>query len=117
MFGRIGGFLSPFIIQIPATWIIYLVNLLLMKFCVIYLQIFGVFGIVSGAVVFFLPETNGKPTLQTLEEALEFYKNPSGVKKYEDTVSKSSSKRSSVQPEIIDEDATVADFQNLQKFQ
>jgi hypothetical protein len=60
--------------------------------------------------VFFLPETNGKPTLQTLEEALEFYNNPSGEKKYEDTVSKSSSKRSSsVQPEI-DEDATVADF-------
>ena len=61
--------------------------------------------------MFFLPETNGKPTLQTLEEALEFYKNPSGEKKYEDTVSKSSSKRSSsVQAEIIDEDATVADF-------
>jgi len=59
--------------------------------------------------VFFLPETNGKPTLQTLEEALEFYKNPSGEKKYE--VSKSSSIRSaSVQPEKIDEDATLADF-------
>ncbi|CBY42019.1 unnamed protein product, partial [Oikopleura dioica] len=71
--------------------------------------IFGVFGIVSGAIVFFLPETNGKPTLQTLEEALEFYKNPSGEKKYE--VSKSSSIRSaSVQPEKIDEDATLADF-------
>ena len=32
MFGRIGGFLSPFIIQIPATWIIYLVNMFLIKF-------------------------------------------------------------------------------------
>ena len=107
MFGRIGGFLSPFIIQIPATWIIYLVSCIFLIFMKCLFQIFGAFGIVSGALVFFLPETNGKPTLQTLEEALEFYKNPTANKTYQ--VSPNNSQRNS-SDEKISEEKDEADF-------
>ena len=107
MFGRIGGFLSPFIIQIPATWIIYLVSCIFLIFIECFFQIFGAFGIVSGALVFFLPETNGKPTLQTLEEALEFYKNPTASKTYQ--VSPTNSQRNP-KDEKISKDEDEADF-------
>ncbi|CAG5108276.1 Oidioi.mRNA.OKI2018_I69.chr1.g3719.t1.cds [Oikopleura dioica] len=59
MFGRIGGFLAPFIIQIKKVYIFYL--------------IFGAFGVIGGLLVFLLPETAGQPICQTLDEALEFY--------------------------------------------
>ena len=63
MIGRIGGFLAPFIIllqdQEGLSFLPYL--------------IFGSSAIASGVWALFLPETAGKPMLQTIEEALLFY--------------------------------------------
>ena len=63
MVGRIGGVLAPFIIllqdQEGLSFLPYL--------------IFGICGIVSGVWALFLPETAGKPMLQTIDEALLFY--------------------------------------------
>ncbi|CAG5081478.1 Oidioi.mRNA.OKI2018_I69.PAR.g9887.t1.cds [Oikopleura dioica] len=72
MTGRIGGFVSPFIIQIESQLVIYL--------------IFGIFGIVGGALMFLLPEVKGRPILQTIEEAVEFYKNPNKIQAAQEVV-------------------------------
>ena len=61
--GRVGGALAPFIILLQdeqgLSFLPYL--------------IFGICGILSGVWALFLPETAGKPILQTIEEALLFY--------------------------------------------
>ena len=59
MFGRLGGVFAPFIIQLPG----FVPNLT-----------FAVTGILSGIWTLFLPETGGKPMLQTIQEAIVFYK-------------------------------------------
>ena len=58
MLGRIGGVTAPFIILLPG----FAPNL-----------IFGVTAILSGIWAFFLPETAGKPMMQTIDEAKLFY--------------------------------------------
>ena len=59
MLGRVGGVAAPFIILLPG----FAPNL-----------IFGVTAILSGAWAFFLPETAGKPMMQTIGEARDFYR-------------------------------------------
>jgi len=57
MFGRLGGVSAPFIILLPG----FVPNL-----------IFALTGVLSGIWALFLPETGGKPMLQTIEEAKVF---------------------------------------------
>ena len=64
MFGRLGGVSAPFIILLPG----FVPNL-----------IFAVTGVLSGIWALFLPETGGKPMLQTIEEAKMFYKGKKGT--------------------------------------
>ena len=64
MFGRLGGVSAPFIILLPG----FVPNL-----------IFAITGVLSGIWALFLPETGGKPMLQTIEEAKLFYKGKKGT--------------------------------------
>ena len=69
MIGRIGGFLAPFIILLQDTESLSFLPYL----------IFGISAIVSGVWTLFLPETAGKPMLQTIDEALLFYSGQSNA--------------------------------------
>ena len=58
---RLGGIIAPFALSLGdlASW--------LPGMC------FGVVGIISGVLAFFLPETLGQPMLYTIEEAEKYY--------------------------------------------
>ena len=61
MVGRVGGVCAPFINKLWQTipWLPP--------------TIYGAFCIIGGAALFFLPETAGRPMLNTIEEAEAFY--------------------------------------------
>jgi len=63
VFGRIGSFIAMYLIDLQKI-ITWLPNLL-----------FGVSGIIAGISSLYLPETSGLKLVDTIEEALDFYKN------------------------------------------
>ena len=73
--GCIGGAIVPFIIILQDDDQLSYVPFL----------IFGILGILSGLSVFSLPETTGKPILQTIDEAEYFYAQSGSRSNREDT--------------------------------
>merc|ERR1711937_409406 len=61
MAGRIGGFCAPYIneLWLPIPWLPPL--------------IYGAFCLFGGGLLFLLPETSGRPMLNTVDEANEYY--------------------------------------------
>lgn len=72
MVGRIGGIAAPFIILLQE-----INGLSFLPFL-----IFGVCGVASGIWTLWLPETAGKPILQRIDQAVEFYKGNQDLKKH-----------------------------------
>jgi len=72
MVGRIGGICAPFVNEFWKTipWLPPV--------------IYGGFCIASGVLLFMLPETNGRPLLNTIAEANKFYENHSSKKENEE---------------------------------
>lgn len=58
---RVGSILAPFIIDLN-NYVTWLPNTIL-----------GVVSVIAGVMSAFFPETNGRPMLETIEEAEAFY--------------------------------------------
>jgi len=61
--GRIGGIIAPFLIMLQDNE----------KLSFLPYLIFGILAIIAGISILLLPETTGKPILQSIQEVEKFY--------------------------------------------